>query len=444
MEFEELLFIHIAVLTALLAWYLSIRTSKKDIISQLEIVALKIEQNPPSVAIIKFKEQGFELKEKINKGQEFLNKAKSQNTDLKPDVKLIDLGIIPPVFDINDTEQLKQKILESRIEQEKLIHTDEAIEACSKWIVNGCEYEGQKMITACKINILNAFNNEFDMIRKKMRLNTFYIAQKKIYQLESQLVALGETQSIQINSSYIYLKLEELRIWHNEIDLKQTEKIANKARKRLMNIRASKESKKIDELDNQLDKKELKLEELKIKIKNSVAKDVTSINKQIKELDIEMSQLLKQRERKISQAQITRVGYIYVISNIGSFGKGIVKIGMTRRLDPMDRVIELGDASVPFKFDVHTLAYVDDAPNIERALHRKFSANRVNVKNKRKEFFRVSPQAVQQVMEDMNIISNWYFDYDAREYFESELKRNVSKARNVTLINNQISLPTSI
>lgn len=114
---------------------------------------------------------------------------------------------------------------------------------------------------------------------------------------------------------------------------------------------------------------------------------------------------------------------VWVISDIGSFGDGVCKIGLTRRLEPMDRVVELGVASVSYRFDVHTLAFVDDAPKVERALHMAFNSKRVNKVNHRKEFFYIAPQDVQAVMEKLGIKSSWYFDCDAREYRESELMR---------------------
>ncbi len=86
---------------------------------------------------------------------------------------------------------------------------------------------------------------------------------------------------------------------------------------------------------------------------------------------------------------MTRSGHVYVISNVGSFGEHVYKIGMTRRLDPMDRIRELGDASVPFQFDVHAIIYSDDAPALESELHKAFDGQRVNRVNERKEFFRV-------------------------------------------------------
>jgi hypothetical protein len=113
-------------------------------------------------------------------------------------------------------------------------------------------------------------------------------------------------------------------------------------------------------------------------------------------LEGEITALEQNLSRSTSQAQITRAGYIYVISNVGSFGEGILKIGMTRRLEPLDRVHELGDASVPFRFDVHALGFVQDAPSLERKLHNKFSDRRVNTKNNRKEFIKVTPTEAEE------------------------------------------------
>ena len=129
-------------------------------------------------------------------------------------------------------------------------------------------------------------------------------------------------------------------------------------------------------------------------------------------------------EESMSEAQKTKVGYIYVISNHGSFGKGVIKIGMTRRLEPMDRVVELGDASVPYRFDVHTIAFVENAPEIERKLHQHFDQQRVNKDNNRKEFFEVSVDDVRRAMESLGVDSEWFYDVEAREYSESDLMRS--------------------
>ena len=123
-----------------------------------------------------------------------------------------------------------------------------------------------------------------------------------------------------------------------------------------------------------------------------------------------------------------RAGYVYVISNIGAFGENVYKIGMTRRLDPMDRIDELGDASVPFKFDVHAMIFSDDAPKLEAALHNAFADKKLNFVNQRREFFNVSLEEIKQVVRDNFDKSVEFVEIPpAEQYRESLLLREASE-----------------
>ena len=138
------------------------------------------------------------------------------------------------------------------------------------------------------------------------------------------------------------------------------------------------------------------------------------------ELEGKLAEAGERGERAMSMAQQTRRGHVYVISNIGSFGEEVFKIGMTRRLEPMDRVKELGDASVPFSFDVHAMLYSEDAPTLEKALHEKFKSDSVNKVNFRKEFFNVSLAAIRQAVDQQNLEEvHWTMKAEAAEYRES-------------------------
>jgi len=117
---------------------------------------------------------------------------------------------------------------------------------------------------------------------------------------------------------------------------------------------------------------------------------------------------------------------------------------MTRRLEPMDRVKELGDASVPFRFDVHTLAFVENAPKVEKMLHRKFNNYRVNKENNRKEFFKVPPNEVSEAMLEMGIESDWFFDVEAKEFRESLLIREALSERLFQTSNSSVEFPEAI
>lgn len=152
---------------------------------------------------------------------------------------------------------------------------------------------------------------------------------------------------------------------------------------------------------------------------------VEKLKQQIEELKIALQLANERRDRAMSMAQQTRCGYVYVISNIGSFGEGVYKIGMTRRIDPMQRVRELGDASVPYPFDVHAMIYTEDAPGLESHLHKTFDLYKLNAMNWRKEYFRVSLKAIREEVENCGIICDWVEMPSAEQYRESEWIRSI-------------------
>ena len=133
-------------------------------------------------------------------------------------------------------------------------------------------------------------------------------------------------------------------------------------------------------------------------------------------LENELKDALDRKAKAIARAQLTKSGHVYVLSNIGSFGEGVYKIGMTRRLEPLDRVDELGDASVPFPFDVHAIIYCEDAPHLENKLHRAFATRRVNLVNVRKEYFRVSLDEIRAEVEKLHGLVTFLLAPEAEQY----------------------------
>jgi hypothetical protein len=118
-------------------------------------------------------------------------------------------------------------------------------------------------------------------------------------------------------------------------------------------------------------------------------------------------------------AQQTKRGHVYIISNIGSFGEQVYKIGMTRRLEPEDRIKELGDASVPFSFDIHAMIFSEDAPNLEAELHKAFASRKVNMLNYRKEFFKVTLNEIEQKVKEIGLKTEFIRIPEAMEYRET-------------------------
>ena len=140
------------------------------------------------------------------------------------------------------------------------------------------------------------------------------------------------------------------------------------------------------------------IEKLKKQMEETADDQQSKLIEKLKELEMKLEETKKNKEDVLYRVQNTRAGYVYIISNIGSFGENVFKIGMTRRLEPMDRVKELGDASVPFTFDVHGMIFSEDAPTLENALHKAFTERRLNKVNERKEFFRVDLKEIENVV----------------------------------------------
>ncbi|MBR0167749.1 MAG: GIY-YIG nuclease family protein, partial [Synergistaceae bacterium] len=166
-------------------------------------------------------------------------------------------------------------------------------------------------------------------------------------------------------------------------------------------------------------KKLWKKEKAKAQLEQANAEQRAAYEAQIAELERKYQEAEERNKRALSMAQQTKAGYVYIISNEGSFGQNIYKIGMTRRLEPLDRVRELSSASVPFAFDVHALIWSDDAPALENMLHKKFALSQVNKVNFRKEFFRLSLSEIRAELEKSGLNVKWTMTAEAREYRET-------------------------
>lgn len=213
-----------------------------------------------------------------------------------------------------------------------------------------------------------------------------------------------------------YMEAKYLHIQKQQIELEKEreEREAQREYERAIKKALKDEERAQEALEKK--KRELAEEETQEKI--------LKLQEQIQGLEKALSDARELRERAMSMAQQTKIGYVYVISNIGSFGKDIYKIGMTRRLDPMERVLELSNASVPFPFDVHTFIYSEDAPALEADLHRIFDSKKVNSINYRKEYFHVTLDEIKTVLAQRGVDAKFVDEPDAFQYRECMLKHN--------------------
>lgn len=447
-ESYQLVWIVLALLT--LTFLLSTRSTKKKHKSLLEDIDKKqkaLTEKSVEELVQDLNNQISDVETKIEYGRPIYSRLKDEATKNKEQMKYINVGLFPPAYKFDDSQSLKDKIATCIEHQYQVIESGRATSAYSDWDWFGSKAKGAQMVTSYRRLLLKAFNAEFDMIRKKMRHSSFNTALNKLDRLEQQLEKLGETANVAISEEYFNLKVEELSIWHKEMLHKEKIKQEKKKQQALLREQAKQAKQSggdTDELEDEIYYKKSDLVKAQKLAKELHGTDALGMEEKIAKMQKEIEKLESKFERATSQAQITKAGYIYVISNIGSFGEGVLKIGMTRRLEPMDRVNELGDASVPFKFDVHALTFVENAPKIEKELHRKFNKARVNIENHRKEFFRVTPQEVATAMEELGVECDWYFDVEAKEYRESHLIREARKRETVETASASNQLPQSI
>lgn len=286
-----------------------------------------------------------------------------------------------------------------------------------------CDYvEPNRRNTAIKF-VLDAFNGKVDSTLSKIKHNNYGKLSQEIKDAFQLVNYNGSAfRSAKISDIYLQARLNELKwgVAVNEIMLEEKEEqrrikeqLREEEKVRREYERAIKEAEKEEKTIQQaIDKatKELMLagEEQRLALEQRLA-----------ELQVKYEEAEVKNQRAISMAQQTRSGHVYVISNIGSFGENVYKIGMTRRLEPLDRVRELGDASVPFSFDVHAMIYSDDAPSLENHLHKVFNDKQVNKVNARKEFFNVGIKDIKSTIKGMSIDAHWTMFAEAKEYRDS-------------------------
>ena len=333
-------------------------------------------------------------------------------------IAMSQLGVYSPHFNFSDSDQFKAHIETVRAEQKALVSAKTAIKAYSDWEVGGSKSEGKKMTNRAVRLSLRAFNNECEAALTNVRWNNVSTMEKRIQRAFEQINKLNESLDIGITMEYYQLKLKELWLTH-EYREKQKEERDHKTE---MN-RLKREEERLTRDAAAAEKEEIRFQKLLDKAKKEAAQaigaDAEKYKAQIAELTKELDAAHAKAFRAKSMAEQTRAGYIYVLSNIGSFGEGVHKIGMTRRLDPNDRVQELGDASVPFLFDTHAMFYCEDAPTIEKELHKLFDKKRVNRANGRKEFFKVSLEEIQNEVRKIKPDIEFIKGIEAQEYFET-------------------------
>ena len=304
---------------------------------------------------------------------------------------LQEVGIYNYHHPLENAAEYRTRLDDLQVRIAATVKAGEAILASDMFTYNNSLAKGRKMTSDFSKLMLRAYNAEADNCVRSLRAGNVLTAKQRLNKAVESIAKLGSMMDMRVNPSFHALRFEELELTSDYLmKVQQEREDAREERERLREERRA-EQELVAERER-LDKERTHyLNALEALRANGDTEAIAEMERRIEDVD----QAIVQNDYRAANI---RAGYVYVISNPGAFGRHMVKIGMTRRLDPLDRVRELGDASVPFPFDVHALFFADDAVDVENQLHKAFADMRVNRVNERREFFFATPAQVREVL----------------------------------------------
>lgn len=309
---------------------------------------------------------------------------------------LQEVGVYQYTSILDTSEGYAEKISEIRSNiKERNITNGGAIRAAQGWTVNGSTTEGAKMVKEFSKLMLRAYNGEVDDAIRTLKPFKLQAAVDRVNKVEQSIEKLGKTMKIEIDDSYHKLRIEEICLTADFLSKKEEEKELQKEER----LRLKEEEKAQKEFEREKEKLNKELMHHQAVLAKADETGNTKVVEEAKAKIAEVELSISGVEERVANI---RTGYVYIISNIGSFGESVLKVGLTRRIDPEERIQELSDASVPFKFDIHAIIFSADAVSLEKQLHQELDKYRLNKVNTRKEFFSTSPSHVKEILSKLS------------------------------------------
>jgi len=394
------------------------------------VEVLKSEETQLGDEIKKLKLELIEQKKQISDGIQKMDREMDDKRDqiitIDEELMLESFALYNPQFSFQKSDEYKQRLDAIRDDQKKMIKSGLAATGNQNWTVNGSQSEGKKMVNDMIKLVLRSFNNECDYCVDNVKFNNIETYEKRINASFDALNNLGRIMKVTLSYEYKKSKFDELHLAFEYQQKKQEEK--EELRRLKEEMREQEKLEREIKTARERIAKEKKHFSIAIEdIKKRVA--VATSDEEKSELNLKLNELqkqnsnLEQEEKQIDyREQNAKAGYIYVISNLGAFGENVFKIGMTRRLEPYDRIYELGDASVPFPFDVHALIFSENAPELEAKIQNNFHKGRLNKINNRKEFFKADISEIEKIIKlNYNKVVDFEKHHAAEQYRESLL-----------------------
>lgn len=368
-----------------------------------------------------------EILEKENKLNDLDHKITHRRNELKDILKQLDDMQLENDFKEIFVRHFEENITSSEINDKlSLLNLEEKDYIKNNNAVFHYGYEERKSYINSQVKqILRSFDTECNYFFSNLTFRNYETYHNKIIKAYETLNRIYKVDDVELTKEYLQIKLEKLNlIYEKEKKIEQEREIQKEIKEQMkeeerVRRELENERKKLEKEERQFSNEVNSLFKRLEKSNNDIEKELYA--EKIKQLEAKLQELEEDKKDVINRETNTRAGYVYVISNIGSFGEDVFKIGMTRRLEPYDRVKELGDASVPFGFDVHAMIFSDDAPKLENTLHRHFRDREINKVNHRKEFFRVNIDEIEHIVKtEHNNTVEFTKIAQAEQYWESQ------------------------
>ena len=360
---------------------------------------------------------------KINNNTRELNEIRKEIALVEETLDMQEYGLYEPKYNFINSTAYKERLDAVRKQQKQMIKDKTAAVGTSDWTINGDKRQGKAFINANIKQILRSFNNETEVIINKVKHSNVESSKKRIQKSFDQLNRLYERENVSLTKSYLNLKVDEMNIAY-EYEVKKQEEKELLREEREREREEKKLQKKLEKEKNKFNRENDKIQKEINKVRDELTtaadKEKAKLEKEIKELKEALNRNNEEIGKIDEWKETPGAGYVYIISNIGSFGKNVFKIGVTRRDNPDERIRELSSASVPFRYDTHVFIFSKDAFALEKELHDRFNDSRVNKVNRRKEFFNITIDEVKQIVEENKADVHSFVEHpDAEEYYDT-------------------------
>ncbi len=356
---------------------------------------------------------------------------RNEHQTLSEEQSLREMGFYQGRFNLSTSVAYKLALDKNQEQQKAMLKAGDAAMCSREWMIDGSVEAGRRQTEKILALMLRAFNGECDAAVGKVRFNNFQAMEARINRAFTTINKQGETQACSLSDKYLALKIAELGLTHEHAQKVQAEREEQQAIKEQMReeVKAAREAERAaQEAEAEEHRRQVALDKAREELARAAeehqsAEKQAELEARMHELEQQLAEAHASRERALSMAQQTKTSHVYVVSNVGAFGENVFKIGMTRRLDPMDRIWELSGAAVPFDFDVHAIIRTEDAPALEAKLHQRFADRRLNMMNERKEFFFVTIEEIAEVVRERCGDIELTLTAEAAEFYQSEARR---------------------